>query len=253
MTLSRPSSQRDPSVPACHLCGRRPPEVDLVPQRAVRPALHAEIETLAAGWQPGCYICHADLARVRRHHLYAWLHRHHRGTPPDQALMAAIESDEPVSRPPQEVMPERAGLGDRAADRLANLGGSWGFILSFTVLLIGWMVLNTIGLLARPFDPYPFILLNLVLSSLAALQAPVIMMSQRRQEEKDRARAESDYRINLMAELEIRQLHDKLDHALIQLAEMREHPQARSEQGGKTKDMDAAEGCDKLGRSNSGQ
>ncbi|ARS52248.1 DUF1003 domain-containing protein [Kushneria konosiri] len=250
MILSRPSSERDHAAPACHLCGRRPPEVELTPQRAVRSALHAEIEALAPGWQPGCYICHADLARVRRHHLRAWLHRHHGDKPLDQALVAAIERDEPVSRPPEEVMPERAGFGDRAADRLASLGGSWGFILSFSVLLIGWMAFNTIGLLARPFDPYPFILLNLVLSSLAALQAPVIMMSQRRQEEKDRARAESDYRINLMAELEIRQLHDKLDHALIQLAEAREHQQGRSGQGGESKGVDAAEGCDKLGRSN---
>ncbi|MFC0336885.1 DUF1003 domain-containing protein [Kushneria avicenniae] len=161
--------------------------------------------------------------------MRAWLHRHHKGEPLDQTLMAAIEHDEPVARPPEEVMPERTGFGDRAADRLASLGGSWGFILSFSVLLIGWMVFNTVGLLTRAFDPYPFILLNLVLSSLAALQAPIIMMSQRRQEEKDRARAESDYRVNLMAELEIRQLHDKLDHALVQLAEVQERQQKMSE------------------------
>lgn len=229
MTSSRPLSERDGPSPACHLCGRRSPDVELIPQRAVRSALHAEIEALAPGWQSDCYICHADLARVRRHHLRAWLHRHYGDKPLDQALMTAIERDEPVSRPPEEVMPERVGFGDRAADRLASLGGSWGFILSFSVLLIGWMMFNTISLLSRPFDPYPFILLNLVLSSLAALQAPIIMMSQRRQEEKDRARAESDYRVNLKAELEIRQLHDKLDHALIQLAEMQTQQQKNAD------------------------
>ena len=93
-------------------------------------------------------------------------------------------------------------------------GGSWTFILSFLVVLIVWMVVNVMVLSAKPFDPYPFILLNLVLSCIAALQAPVIMMSQRRQETKDRLRAENDYRVNLKSELEIRQLHEKIDHQL---------------------------------------
>ena len=100
------------------------------------------------------------------------------------------------------------------ADRIADFGGSWTFILSFGGFILVWVVINTIVLIARPFDPYPFILLNLFLSCLAAIQAPIIMMSQNRQELRDRLRSENDYRVNLKAELEIRHLHEKLDHLL---------------------------------------
>jgi uncharacterized membrane protein len=100
------------------------------------------------------------------------------------------------------------------ADGVASFGGSWRFIIIFASILVIWIALNSFLLLKRPFDPYPFILLNLVLSCLAAIQAPVIMMSQNRQESKDRLRSQHDYRVNLKAELEIRQLHDKIDHLL---------------------------------------
>lgn len=101
-------------------------------------------------------------------------------------------------------------LGQRAADKLAKFAGSWPFIGIFAFVLIAWMVINAV-LLTKPFDPYPFILLNLVLSCIAAIQAPIIMMSQNRQEEKDRLRAENDYRVNLKTELIIEDLHQKLD------------------------------------------
>jgi len=102
-------------------------------------------------------------------------------------------------------------MGQRVADRVAKFGGSWPFIFIFSGVLLAWMGVNTWLLAHHPFDPYPFILLNLVLSALAAIQAPVIMMSQNRQAEKDRLQAQQDYEINLMAEFEIRDLHDKLD------------------------------------------
>ncbi len=105
-------------------------------------------------------------------------------------------------------------LGQRLADRLATFGGSWTFLICFGVFLVCWIAVNSVVLLWRPVDPYPFILLNLVLSCLAALQAPVIMMSQNRQEAKDRIRSQHDYQVNLKAELEIRHLHEKLDHLL---------------------------------------
>jgi uncharacterized membrane protein len=114
-----------------------------------------------------------------------------------------------AARNPNEVIAERLTLGDRLADRLAAFGGSWTFILIFAVLLITWMSVNS--LLALPFDPFPFILLNLILSSLAALQAPIIMMSQNRADAKDRIRAELDYRVNVKAETEIAELHQKID------------------------------------------
>jgi len=106
-------------------------------------------------------------------------------------------------------------LGQRMADRIATFGGSWKFIFAFGTFILIWILVNLFWLRNRAFDPFPFILLNLLLSCLAALQAPFIMMSQNRQEEKDRERAKKDYMINLKSELEIRILHEKIDHLMI--------------------------------------
>lgn len=106
---------------------------------------------------------------------------------------------------------EKASFGERLADKVASFGGSWTFIIFFGTVLVCWIILNTLVLVQRPFDPYPYILLNLVLSCIAALQAPIIMMSQNRQEAKDRRRAENDYMVNLKSEIEIRHLHEKID------------------------------------------
>jgi len=106
-------------------------------------------------------------------------------------------------------------LGQRIADRVAEFGGSWTFILSFFGFLTIWIIANVFFLRSHTFDPYPFILLNLILSCIAALQAPVIMMSQNRQEQKDRERSKKDFMINMKAELEIRILHEKLDHLIM--------------------------------------
>ncbi|MBG6063323.1 putative membrane protein [Flavobacterium sp. CG_9.1] len=106
-------------------------------------------------------------------------------------------------------------VGQKVADQVAGFGGSWKFIILFGVFIMLWILANIYILLNKGFDPYPFILLNLILSCLAALQAPVIMMSQNRQEEKDRERAKKDYMINLKSELEIRMLHEKLDHLIM--------------------------------------
>ena len=106
---------------------------------------------------------------------------------------------------------DQTTFGEALADRVAAFGGSWTFILVFVAVLIGWVALNTGALGAHAFDPYPYIFLNLMLSMLAAVQAPIIMMSQNRQAAKDRAQADSDYQVNLKAEMEIMALHDKLD------------------------------------------
>ena len=110
-------------------------------------------------------------------------------------------------------------VGQKVADQVAAFGGSWKFIILFGVFIFLWILANIYLLLNKGFDPYPFILLNLILSCLAALQAPVIMMSQNRQEEKDRERAKKDYMINLKSELEIRMLHEKLDHLIMRQQE----------------------------------
>ena len=123
-----------------------------------------------------------------------------------------------------------ATTGERLADAIARIGGSWAFILSFLAFLLLWGVLNTLILSADPFDPYPFIFLNLMLSMLAAIQAPIIMMSQNRQTERDRFMAAKDYEINLRAEIEVLALHEKIDHqVLMELQEARKEIAALSE------------------------
>ena len=121
-------------------------------------------------------------------------------------------ADSKISVKP-ETEKDKYTLGQRAADAIAKFAGSWAFIFSFTGVLILWMVVNAL-LAAKAFDPYPFILLNLVLSCVAAIQAPLIMMSQNRQEEKDRRRAENDYKVNLKTEIMIEDLYDKINAVL---------------------------------------
>ena len=134
---------------------------------------------------------------------------------------------------------EKYTLGQRAADTIAKFAGSWAFIFSFTGVLVLWMVFNVI-LAAKAFDPYPFILLNLVLSCVAAIQAPLIMMSQNRQEEKDRRRAENDYKVNLKTEIMIEDLYDKVSAILAKQLEMEKQLQAESKKN-EEKDGDTDE------------
>jgi len=129
----------------------------------------------------------------------------------EHAVVSKVTRRGRVSKLVHQDMDTQMTFGERVADKVAQFGGSWGFIGLFGGILVVWMLVNAWVLARHPFDPYPFILLNLVLSTLAALQAPVIMMSQNRQAHKDRRHAQQDYEVNLMAEIEIRDLHDKLD------------------------------------------
>ena len=130
-------------------------------------------------------------------------------------MAKSLEEEEALSRNLNQEFEDSLTFGQRMADRLADFGGSWTFISIFMTVLVVWMAINTWILLKQPFDPYPYILLNLVLSCLAAIQAPVILMSQNRQEARDRLHSEHDYEINLKAEIEIRKLHEKMDHLLM--------------------------------------
>lgn len=130
---------------------------------------------------------------------------------------------------------EKYTLGQRAADSIAKFAGSWAFIFAFTGVLVVWMILNTI-LAAGAFDPYPFILLNLVLSCVAAIQAPLIMMSQNRQEEKDRRRAENDYKVNLKTEIMIEDLYDKVNAILAKQSALEKQLQKDSDAPAETKE-----------------
>jgi uncharacterized membrane protein len=131
----------------------------------------------------------------------------------ERRVMEHLLDQRRVTRDVNRELEENRRLGERVADRIAAFGGSWTFILLFLLVLVAWVVLNSLVLARRDraFDPYPYILLNLFLSMIAALQAPVIMMSQNRMASRDRLEAAHDYEVNLMAEVEIRTLHDKLD------------------------------------------
>ncbi|CDN49272.1 PF06210 family protein [Neorhizobium galegae bv. orientalis str. HAMBI 540] len=212
----------------CVVCGRTFPLSRLHKAGYLRPNL----VTMVAEEVPSCtadsYICDEDLGRYRRRYVEKLLDEE-RGelSNLDKRVLDSFEKGaSTVQTSAVNLLERNPTFGERVADKVASFGGSWTFILSFLGVLCVWMAANVVGLFAVPFDPYPFILLNLVLSCLAALQAPVIMMSQRRQEEKDRLRSENDYMINLRAELEIRQLHEKIDHQMAhqweRLAEMQQ-------------------------------
>ncbi len=133
----------------------------------------------------------------------------------DKEVMEAINNNVILSENTQNEIEPELTFGQRLADQVAAFGGSWTFITSFFLFISIWIVINILFLTTKPFDPFPFILLNLLLSCLAAIQAPIIMMSQNRQEEKDRQRSEHDYKINLKAELEIKLLNEKMDYLLV--------------------------------------
>ncbi|KAA0698601.1 DUF1003 domain-containing protein [Neorhizobium sp. P12A] len=132
----------------------------------------------------------------------------------EDEVVESLKTHDTLAENIEEDYEDHRSIGDRMADIVASFGGSWTFIISFCVFLTVWMSINLIMGATNAFDAYPFILLNLILSTIAALQAPIIMMSQRRQEAKDRLRALNDYKVNLKAELEIRHLHEKVDHLL---------------------------------------
>lgn len=200
----------------CVVCGRTFPLAKLHKAGSLRPHLYEMIAEEVKDCAPTSLICDEDLARFRRRYVEKLLEEE-RGelSDLDQKVLDSFEKGTLTVRSGSaDASDRKSSFGEKVADKVASFGGSWTFILSFIAVLVIWMGINVVGIFARPFDPYPFILLNLVLSCLAALQAPVIMMSQKRQEEKDRLRAENDYMINLRAELEIRQLHEKIDHQM---------------------------------------
>jgi uncharacterized membrane protein len=163
-------------------------------------------------WEAKRGICPSCLEQYRAKKFVSYLEAEYRKLSDiEHAVVSKITRRGRVSKVVHQDFEASMTLGQQVADRVARFGGSWPFIGIFGAILVGWMAINAWVLAERPFDPYPFILLNLVLSTLAALQAPVIMMSQNRQAQKDRLHAQQDYEVNLMAEIEIRDLHDKMD------------------------------------------
>jgi len=200
----------------CQVCGKGKTFAESMPAEMVRDSIVQIIRRDVPGWVPDGYICRADLDGYRARLVSEVLESGVAEADSIEATVAkSIAEQEMVSRNLNEEFDTRVSFGQRLADRMASFGGSWTFIILFAVVLVAWITINTAALLTKPFDPFPYIFLNLILSCIAAIQAPVIMMSQNRQEEKDRLRAEHDYRVNLKAEFEIRSLHEKIDHMLV--------------------------------------
>jgi uncharacterized membrane protein len=199
----------------CPVCQQPKSQGELVSGQSLREPVVAEVRQFHPQWSAEQPICLACLNRFRAEHVRRLLEEE-RGelSQLEEQVIQSLRAQEAVSANINLQFEQQLSFGDWLADRLATFGGSWTFLLIFAVILVIWMVVNSILLIQRPFDPYPFILLNLVLSCLAAIQAPVILMSQNRQAAKDRLRSEHDYRVNLKAELEVRLLHAKLDQLL---------------------------------------
>ena len=197
----------------CSICHRHFPKNRLTPAPLIRESIASLIRDSHPEWDSSAFICRDDLARFRSDYVRTLLEAESGELSQlDSEVVKSMQNHELLAANPVVVYEKRESLGERIADKVASFGGSWNFIILFGVILAVWMTFN--ALTQQPFDPYPFILLNLVLSTIAALQAPVIMMSQNRQETKDRLRSEGDYQVNVKAELEIRHLHEKVDHLL---------------------------------------
>ncbi len=200
---------------SCAICGKAFSARELMAGEVIRPAVAEEIRRDHPAWSADKFICRADLATFRTKYVHSLLESE-RGelTFLEHDVLRSLREHEVLSSNVDAQFEQDWSFGERLADRIATFGGSWSFLIIFGAFLALWILMNSLVLIWRPVDPYPFILLNLLLSCLAAIQAPIIMMSQNRQEAKDRLRSQHDYQVNLKAELEIRQLHEKIDHLL---------------------------------------
>jgi uncharacterized membrane protein len=199
----------------CAISGVETSRKNLVPLEALRPSLAERILADFPGLTEHSLISKIELARYRTRYVEEILREEHgEYSDLDRQVVESIAKQDTIAANIEEDFDEKRTLGERLSDGLASFGGSWSFLISFGCVLVVWMAINVIAGVNRAFDPYPFILLNLVLSCIAAIQAPIIMMSQRRQEQKDRLRSSNDYQVNLKAELEIRHLHEKIDHLI---------------------------------------
>lgn len=199
----------------CAVCGKTFHKRDLIPGAAIRDVIAKEIVLDHPDWSPESFICRPDLTKYQTKYVHVLLETE-KGelTTLEQEVLDSIRDHDLLARNVDVEFEQKWSFGERLADRIAAFGGSWVFLMCFGAFLALWIGMNSLVLVWRPPDPYPYILLNLILSCLAAIQAPIIMMSQNRQEAKDRLRSQHDYQVNLKAELEIRHLHEKIDHLL---------------------------------------
>ena len=200
----------------CQLSKKEISSHDAIRIDSIRHSLFKKLKEESPNIDPHGFISIAELNRIRELTIKQMLESD-KGelSQLDSEVLKSIQSNELLSLGILEDDKTQDTFGMRLADKIAEFGGSWKFIIFFGGFILVWITSNIVFLLNKGFDPYPFILLNLILSCLAALQAPVIMMSQNRMEAKDRKRAENDYKVNLKAELEIRHLNEKIDHLML--------------------------------------
>lgn len=200
---------------ACPLCQQSKTGSQLVSGELIRDGITRVIHRHHPEWTAEAMICRDCLKNYRGTYVEETL-KQEKGelSAIERQVVKSLKEQELVAQNINSTFERQLTLGERTADQVASFGGSWKFIFTFGCILVVWIFINGVLFAGKAFDPFPFILLNLILSCLAAIQAPFIMMSQNRQEAKDRLRSEYDYRVNLKAELEIRHLNEKIDHLL---------------------------------------
>ena len=197
------------------LSGKEFPENEKISAKNIRQSLLHFINKTHPNFSKNCFLSIEEMNDYREKYISEFLNKKLGNlTEVEKQVIQSVSKNTMISTEVEEDEQEITFV-QKLADKVAEFGGSWGFIIFFMTFLVAWILLNVFWLSHHGFDPYPFILLNLILSCIAAIQAPVIMMSQNRQEEKDRERSKKDYKINLKSELEIRELHEKIDHLII--------------------------------------
>jgi uncharacterized membrane protein len=200
----------------CDICQKQFSETDLRNGHGIPHEIERLIVKDFPDWNDNKRICKDDLNIYRMKYISSLIEDEEGKIQElETSVITSIKQNDIISSNINTAVRERLKISDRISDKIAVFGGSWTFIILFFIILFAWMLLNSYFLLSKPFDPFPYILLNLVLSCVAAIQAPIIMMSQNRQEMKDRMRSENDYKVDLKSEIEIRTLHEKVDHLLL--------------------------------------
>ena len=199
----------------CSVCNKEFKNDQIVHSDMIRQGIYNLIKKDIPSWNESSVICKDDLHFYQNKFIHLLIESE-KGelSKLELKVLDTMKQHELISLTSDTSSDHEWTFGERVADKIASFGGSWSFMGFFTGFLIIWITINSVIAFGKPIDPYPFILLNLLLSCLAAIQAPIIMMSQNRQEAKDRLRSQYDYQVNLKAELEIRQLHEKMDHLL---------------------------------------
>ena len=199
----------------CQITGQMVDKTSAIQAESIRPVILELMKADHPGFDEQGYVCKPELDKYWSRYTEAVMERE-KGSLSDleKEVLASISQYEILSSNLNEEYQQKLTFGERVSDRIASFGGSWKFLGIFVGIFALWVIINSFMFLLTPFDPYPFIFLNLVLSGLAAVQAPIILMSQNRQDSRDRLRAEHDFKVNLKAELEIRNLHEKIDQIL---------------------------------------